>query len=132
MSIKKDASEFRKKLTRLADSIQHDGLIQAVESNCDEKECPDCQLSATIHLFGMPHHVTLVQVINTSKSVRKRMKAQLHRLSDLVEQYDGQMPVGLSHWYDALINADPGGNFQTVEVPGYKGEYVLIVTPYQK
>lgn len=89
--------------------------FREIESDCDDPECRDCQLTAVCEILGTLHHVTFVRV--------RRMKN---------ESYDGQGPVGAAHWYDKLMAMDPGGNFQTVRVPGFKGRYVCIITPFQK
>jgi len=84
-------------------------------TECIEPECKDCELSGFVMILGVYHHVTLIKV--------RRVKSGI---------YDGQGPVGAASWYDALMEMDPGGNFQTVKVPGFKGRYVCTITPFQK
>ena len=96
--------------------IQKDGLIQNIESLCFEKECKNCRLAAHIHILGVPHHVTFVRV---------------------TEDFDGNqcaegLDEGANNDYEALCALDPGGPFYTVRVPGFKGEYVCIISPFQK
>lgn len=89
--------------------------IREIRSECDAEECEDCELSGTVTILGVYHHVTFVRVRKVHNG-----------------QYEGQGPVGAAYWYDALTRMDPGGNFQTVRIPGFKGRHVCIVTPFQQ
>jgi len=86
-----------------------------IRTECDDPECRDCELSGFLVILGVYHHVTLVKVGRINNEI-----------------YAGQGPVGTAAWYDALRDMDPGGNFQTVKIPGFKGRYVCIITPFQQ
>lgn len=68
-------------------------------------------LKGTVVIFGTCHHVTLVRVRNDDGCVQVGTRDPYERLEDV------------------LAGADGCG--QTVEVPGFEGEWVVGVDPYR-
>jgi len=56
------------------------------------------------------------------------------QVEDVEDQVAGgvfQEPVNDPHGrYEAMCVVDDGGCFETVKVPGFEGDYVLVLTPY--
>lgn len=98
------------------------GISREILSSIEEVD-RGIRYDATCTILGTPHHVTLVRV--TSKPTAHQ-RAQ--------GRYEGQYPHPDSHqnYYDHLTQIDPGGNFQTVKLPGKQGEFVCIITPFHK
>lgn len=71
----------------------------------------EATMLSVIQLYGVRHHVTAIQV-----------KCD-------VNDYQ----VAVNDPYDRLDDAyagDSDGVFQTIEIPGFKGRWVLHITPY--
>lgn len=77
-----------------------------------EPTCPGV-LGGVVMILGTPMHVTLVRVA-TVGGVQ-----------------DAQPIDGATH-YDALAACDPGGAFQTTQLDGYEGDWVMYLTPFQE
>ena len=110
----------------MSGSIELD--IEGLEPDCLEEACPNCQLSGMVVILGTPHHVTLVKVEDCEKVIESSLPAGVD-----LPRYAGQVPIGGdTSQYDRLCDIDPGGNFRTIQVPGYPGEYVCIITPFHR
>lgn len=72
----------------------------------------DCLLG-TVFIFGVPHHVTFVRVHFNVDDVLEATNDPHKRLDDI------------------LSDSDYDGTPQTVELPGFEGEWVIGVDPFR-
>jgi hypothetical protein len=73
------------------------------------------RLECTTHILDVYMHVIFLRVKENANHI---------------QVVDGHP---LAHkMYDKLCEIDPGGPFQTVQIEGHEGEWVMILTPFQR
>ena len=78
-------------------------------------EVNDGRLDATMHILNILMHVTFLRVRTNENHI---------------QVVDGH-PFA-QNTYDRLCSMVPGGPFQTVQLAGRDGEWVMIITPFQR
>jgi hypothetical protein len=79
---------------------------------CWEPTDNEATMLGTLRIYGVNHHVTAIQVTDDDEGYQTAVNDPYGRLDD-------------------AYAADADGIFQTVEIPGYPGEWVLHITPYK-
>ena len=75
----------------------------------------DGMLRATTEILGVPMRVIFIKVEDNDCGI------QVVRGKSLPHDY-----------YDLLCKMDPGGDFRTVNLPGYDGEWVMFLIPTKR
>ena len=101
-------------MTKLDPHVERDVVIGDETRVFDLRKLEDEEtLLGRVHFCGGNAHVLFLRVEGGDEGVLL------------------QRPVRDPHGrWDAFTEAEPEGAFQTVEVPGFEGDYVFMVTPF--